>query len=111
MSDPRTGHFSAAGFYDVLELLTVFTAFNRVDIGTDEFDTVFVEYAGLVQVDGGVESGLTTKSGQKSVWAFFCDDRFDDFRVDRFDVGGVGNVRVGHDGRGVRVDQNDAQAF
>ena len=91
--------------------MTVFAAFNRVDVGTDEFNTVLLKHPGLVQVDGRVERGLSTQGGQQRVRAFLCDDRFDDFRVDRFDVGGIRDVRVGHDGRGVRVDQDDAQAL
>ena len=111
VGDAGAGHFSTAGFDDVFELLTVFATFNCVDVGTDEFNAVFVEYAGLVQVDGRVECGLSTQGGQKRVRAFLCDDRFDDFGVDRFDVSGIRDVRVGHDGGWVRVDQDDAQAF
>ena len=48
---------------------------------------------------------------QKRVGAFFFDDFGDNFGGDRFDVGCVGQSGIGHDRRGVRVDEDDAVAF
>ncbi len=39
------------------------------------------------------------------------DDFLDAFRRDRLDVGAVGELRVGHDGGRVGVDEHDAVAF
>ena len=39
------------------------------------------------------------------------DDLLDDLRRDRLDIGRVGQLRVGHDRRRVRVDQDDPVAF
>ena len=39
------------------------------------------------------------------------DDPLDELRRDRLDIGGVGHLRVGHDGGGVRIDQDDPVAF
>ena len=41
----------------------------------------------------------------------FFDDLAHHFPVDRLNVGRVGHLRVGHDGRRVGVDQNDAVAL
>ncbi len=43
--------------------------------------------------------------------AFLLDDLGDDFRGYRLDVGRVSELRIGHDGGGVRVHQNDAIAL
>ena len=42
---------------------------------------------------------------------FADDDFFDGFGRDGFDVGAVGELRVGHDGGRVGVDEDDAVAF
>jgi hypothetical protein len=55
--------------------------------------------------------GLPAHRGQQRVGAFLFDDLGDDFGGDRFDIGGVGQPRIGHDRGGVRVHEDDAVAF
>ena len=69
------------------------------------------EHAHVVEGEGGVEAGLAAHGGQERVGALLLDDLRDDLGGDRLDVGGVGHLRVGHDGGGVGVDQDDAVAF
>ena len=64
-----------------------------------------------MQVHGRVEAGLPAEGGQQGVGPFLLDDLGDDFPGDRLDVGAVGRLRVGHDGGGVGVDQDDRVAF
>jgi hypothetical protein len=59
----------------------------------------------------GVERGLAAEGGQQRVGLLADDDFLDDFRRDRLDVGAVGELRVGHDGGRVGVDQDDLVAF
>ncbi len=43
--------------------------------------------------------------------AFLLDDLGDDLRRDRLDIGGVGQVRIGHDGGRIGIDQHDPIAL
>ena len=57
--------------------------------------------------EGGVEAGLAAHGGEERVGAFLLDDLGDDLRGDRLDVGGVRELRIGHDRRGIGVHQDD----
>ena len=59
-----------------------------------------------MQCHRSVQGSLATECWQNGVWFFFDDDRFDVFGRDRFDVGRVSKVRIGHNRRRVRIDQN-----
>ncbi len=78
---------------------------------TDHLDTVFFKRAVVKQGKCGVQRRLTPHGRQDGVRAFLFDDLGDHGRFDRLDIGRIGQVRVGHDGRRVRVDQNDAVTF
>ena len=87
----------------------------------DHFDVVPFERAVFVQRHGGVQRGLAAERGEQNEFAlraeafhfrYFADDDFlDAFGRDGFDVGAVGELRVGHDGGRVGVDEDDAVAF
>ena len=64
-----------------------------------------------MEVEGAVERGLAAHRGQEGVGLLGLDDLLDDFRGDRFDIGRVGQVRVGHDRRRIGIDEDDAVAF
>ena len=65
----------------------------------------------LVQLERGVERGLSAHGGQQRIGALGRDDLGDDVGRDGLDVGGVGQLRVGHDRRRIGVDQNDPVAL
>ena len=94
---------------DVLEQLPVLAAVDRVDVGADQLDAVLLQHAVLVQPDRDVERGLPAEGGQQRVGALLGDDLLDELRRQRLDVGGVGDLGVGHDRRRVAVDQADPQ--
>ena len=96
---------------DLLEALPVLARLDRVDVGADQLDAVLLEHARLVQGDRGVERGLAAEGGEQRVGALLGDDRLDDVGGDRLDVGGVGELGVGHDRRRVAVDEDDPQAL
>ncbi len=89
----------------------VFAAADGFAVGTDHFDVVLGEDAGVEEGDGGVEAGLAAEGGEEGVGAFFFDDFGDGFDGDGLDVGAVGHLGVGHDGGGVGVDEDDFVAF
>ena len=96
---------------DLLELQPVLAALDGLDVGADQLDAVALEHPALVQRDRGVQRGLAAQRGQDRVRALGGDHLLHELRGDRLDVGGVGELRVGHDRRRVGVDQRDADAL
>ncbi len=111
VDDDGLGGLGAAALDDALELLAVLAELDGLDVRADQLDVVLLQHAGLVQGDRGVQRGLAAQGRQQRVRALLGDDLLDDLRGDRLDVGGVGELRVGHDGGRVGVDQDDPQAL
>ena len=65
----------------------------------------------LDQLHGQVERGLAAEGGQHGVGLLPLDDLRQDVGVERLDVGGVGEVGVGHDRGRVRVGQDHPVAL
>ncbi|MPM28721.1 hypothetical protein SDC9_75249 [bioreactor metagenome] len=105
----RAGHLE--GLDDLLELLAVLAAQDRLDRGADQFDAVLLQHAVVVQRDGGVERGLAAQGRQQGVGALLGDDLLDELGGDRLQVGRVGELRVGHDRRRVGVHQDHPVAL
>ncbi len=109
-------YFGARGFGaslvdDLLEELAVLAAVDGVKGRADQLDVVLLEHTGLAQRHGGVQSGLAAQVGSSASGRSLAMMRSKDRRGDRLDVGGVGHLRVGHDGGRVGVDQDDANAL
>ena len=90
-----------------LEDFAVFAAFDSVEVHTNDLHTVLVEHAGLVQSASEVQAGLAAQVREKGLRAFLLDDLGEAGDVQRFDVGGIGHDRVGHDGSRVGVHEHD----
>src|SRR5208282_5164637 len=125
------GNVEANGEHQILEDLPVFAAFDGFGFGANHLDAVFFQHTGAVKGHRGVERGLAAERREQhkfvrglgvGVWVLgnthfahlllLADDDFlNTFRRDRLDVGAVGELRVGHDGGRVGVDENDAEAF
>ena len=94
------------------EQLAVLGLVDRLGVRADHLDAVFLQHAALVQRQRGVQRGLAAHRRQQRVGALGVrDDLGDDVGRDRLDIGGVGQLRVGHDRRRVGVDQNDPVAL
>ena len=93
------------------EELAVLGLLDRLALGADQLDAELRQHAHVVERERGVEAGLAAHGGQERVGALLLDDLGDDLGGDRLDVGGVGHLRVGHDRRGVGVDQDDPVAL
>ena len=91
--------------------MTVFSALDGFGFSTDEFHLVAVENAAFVQFHGEVECRLATESGEQCIGAFATDDFVQNIDAQRFDVGAVGHLGVGHDGGRVRVHQHHFVTF
>ena len=64
-----------------------------------------------MQLHREIERGLAAEGGEQGVGAFLGDDLLHELDGERLDVGGVGELRVGHDGGRIGVHQDDAVAF
>ena len=96
---------------DLLEPLAVLAGPDGVDIGPDQLDVVLRQHALVVQGHRGVQRGLPAQGGQHRVGTLDRDDLLQRLDGDRLDVGGVGELGVGHDRGRVGVDQADPDAL
>ena len=97
--------------HGVLELQAVFRLVDGFGRCTDQLDLVLVQHAVVPEVQRAVQRGLATHGGQNRVRLFLGDDFLDRLPGDGLDVGHIGRGGVGHDRRGVAVDQNDFVAL
>ena len=101
MGNHRFSNVRACVKNELLENLAIFALLDRIDLCANQFDAVLVENSLLVQGHSCVQCGLTAKSRKNRVWLFLLDNRLDNLRGNRFNIGGVGEVRVGHNRRWV----------
>ena len=111
VGDGGLGVLEADAVHRLAEELAVLGHLDGLALGADQLDAELGEHAHVVERQRGVEAGLAAHRRQERVGALLLDDLGDDLRGDRLDVGGVGHLRVGHDRRGVGVDQDDAVAL
>ena len=103
----RARHFETQVGHGFVEQLAVLAALDGIKVASDHLDAVALEYTGLRQLDGGIEARLATQGGQQGIGVLALDDLLNELRRDGLHVGAVGEARVRHDGRGIRVDQHD----
>jgi hypothetical protein len=94
------------------EQLAVFGLVDGVGGGADHRDAELLQHAHAAQRQRGVERGLPAHGRKEREAAgqdvaFLGDDLGDDFRRDRLDIGGVRQIRIGHDGRRIGIHQDD----
>ena len=70
-----------------------------------------VERPVLEQRERGIERRLPAHRRKQRVGPLLLEDLGDDLRRDRLDIGRVGELRIGHDRRRVRIDDDHAIAF
>lgn len=101
----------ADAVHGLLEELAVLGHADGGEGGADEAHAEAVERARLGEGDGEVERRLAAHGGEERVGALAGDDALDERRRHGPDVGAVGEVRVGHDGGRVGVDEHDLVAL
>ena len=101
------GHLEADALHGLGEQLAVLAFLDGLEVAADHLDAVLVERAVLGKLHRAVERRLPAHVGQDGVRALLGDDLGDDLGRDGLDVGAVGRFGVGHDGRGVGVDEDD----
>ena len=105
------GHGDPQAVHGFLELDPVFAPLDAFEVHADDFHMVLVEDARVVERGGKVEGGLAAQSGQQGVGPFPGDDPGQAVHGQGLDVGVIGHAGVGHDGRGVGVDQHHLVSF
>ena len=93
------------------EQLAVLGLVDRLGGGADHGDAELLQHAHAAQRQRAIERGLAAHGGKQRVRPLLLDDPGDDLRRDRLDIGRVGDLGVGHDGRRVGVDQHDPVAL
>ena len=96
--------------HGLLEELSIFRLVDGLSIRSDETDAVRVEKAVLGKLHSKRESGLAAEPGEQAVRLFLFDDAPKRFYCQRLEVDFVRERAVGHDGRGIGVDEHDVYA-
>ena len=104
---PRARHVHPHRGHRLLETFAVLGPSNRLLIGTYQPNPVALQDPALGHGHRAVQSGLAAQIGQQRVGTFFLDDPDHRLEVQRLDVGHVGRTGIGHDGRGIRVNEHD----
>ena len=104
-------HPEARALHRRAEQLAVLGAADRVVVGADQLHAVPAERAVLGQLARQVERGAAAQGGQQRVRLLALDHLRHRARRERLDVGAGRELRVGHDRRRVRVDEDDLVAL
>jgi hypothetical protein len=99
--DHAARHSQAGAGHRLAEALAVLGAVDRLVVGADQLNRVALERSVLLQGLGEVQRGLPAQRRQQRVRALGGDHPLDELGRERLDVGGVGELRVGHDRRRV----------
>ena len=95
----------------LLEFFAVLGLVDRLAARADHLDRVLLEDAVPDKVQRAIEAGLAAHGRQQRIGPLPGDDGLQHLPVHRLDVGDIGHLRVGHDGRRVRIHQDDLVAF
>ena len=90
--------FEAEPIHGFAKELAIFSHFNRRALGANHLYAKLVQDAHFLKRKRGVQAGLSAHRRQQRVGALNLNDLRDGLRCDGFDVGGIGHVRIGHDG-------------
>ena len=105
--DPGAGGGDPQPRHGLLEELPVLSALDGLQVHPDDPHAVLLQDPRLMEGLGHVEPGLTAEVGKKGVRPLQGDDLLQPLPVEGFHVGGIRHGRIGHDGGGVGVDQDN----
>ena len=111
MGGPGAGGLKSDLAHDFLESLAVFRLVDRFGRGADQLHAVAAQNAVVRQVHRAVERGLAAHRREDRIGALLFDDARHRLPGDRFNVGRIRRLRIGHDRRRVGVDENRAVAL
>src|SRR5204863_224473 len=105
----RARQGQADALHRFLEELAVLGFLDRGELGADQLDAEALERAVLAERDREVQPRLAAERGQQRVGTLTLDDLRDELGRERLHIGALGELRVGHDRGGVRVDEDDLE--
>ncbi len=111
VSDGAARAFQADLAHCIAELLAILGALDHLGAGADQLHAVFLQHAVGGKLEGGIEGCLPAHRRQQRIRFLAGDDAFEKIGRDRLDIGGVRQTGIGHDGGGVGVHQDGAEAF
>ena len=101
----------ADGLAQLLELLTVLGLLDALAACAEQLNAALAQHALALELHGEVQTRLPADAGNDGVGALVADDLRDVLERQRLHVDLVGDGGVGHDGRGVGVDEDDLVAL
>ncbi len=102
--EPDLGH-------RLLELFAILGLVDGFLRRTDHLDAVFFQHAVLGKIQRTIQCRLAPHRRQQRIRLFDGNDFFDHLPSNRLDVGRIRHVRIGHDGRWIRIHQHHAIAL
>ena len=109
--DTALRHLETSLHHGPLEEQAVLAQAQGLDPRAEQLHPGLLERAGLFQRQGQVDPGLAADGRQQRVRPLALDDLHRHVGHEGFDVGRVRDLRVRHDRRRVRVDEDDAVAL
>src|SRR5262249_16069530 len=94
-----------------LEEVAILGTLDRVDLGADELAAVPREDPGFLEIESQVQARLPADRRQDRVGLLGGDDALEHLDRERLDVRPIGELRVRHDRRRVRVHEDDPVAL
>ena len=82
-----------------------------MEFRSDEFHVISFQHAAFGQFHGDIKSCLTSQSGKQRLRPLLSDNPLNYIRNNRLHVCSVSHLRIGHDGCGIAVHQNDLITF
>ena len=107
MNDSTVADVQADFDHGLLERIPFFGLFDDINASAQHLNAEFLEYAMLNQIHCCIQTGLAAQSWQQGIRSFDLDDLRHVLPGNRLDVRTIGHFGVGHDRRGVRVDQDN----
>ena len=111
IGQPASWEIEADLLHRFFEEIPIFSFLDGFVFGADHLNAIFLKDPGFIKSDGDVEAGLAAQGGEKGIGSLRVDDLFQYLWGDRFDIGAIGHLRIGHDRGGVGVDQHHLEPF
>ena len=107
----RSHHFGRRYFQPnvaahIFEQQTVLGNLDCLHRRANQLHIIFFENPRLGKLHREIQSRLSSHSWQQRIWPFGCDDRFKIFLRQRLDVRPVRSLRIRHDRRRIRIDED-----
>ena len=98
-------------FQGLTEALAVLGALDALDIRAEKPYAVLLQGSVTAELHGEGQAGLAAEACQQAVRALLGNDAAQGLRGQGFEIDGIGQLLVGHNGGGVGIDKDGLDAF